>query len=76
MNSGVSYWMQELKKIEKGWSFALATADLNGGFGITLELPGTESDPTTLRAARSLVEAAIGRVADQRLIAESGRSVA
>ncbi|HEX7077762.1 MAG TPA: hypothetical protein VF363_05025 [Candidatus Eisenbacteria bacterium] len=75
-SSGVSYWMQELKKTEKGWSLALAVADLNGSSGLTLELQGIDTNPAALRAARSLVEGAIGRLADQGVLAGSGRPAA
>ncbi|MGE5176199.1 MAG: hypothetical protein ACM3JJ_07450 [Hyphomicrobiales bacterium] len=75
-SSGVSYWMHELQRVEKGWSCSLASADLNGGYGITVELQGMVSNPESLRAARSLVEAVIGRLADQNAIASTKTSAA
>lgn len=71
-SSGVSYWMQEMRKTEKAFTFALTVSDQNDGYSINLELMGAVTNPASLRAARSILEGAIGRLVDQGAAAATG----
>lgn len=75
-DSSVSYWLEELTKTQKNWSFVLSTTPIAGKTGASLDLAGQVMDLPTLRAARSLVEGTIGRLADRGIVADTGRPAA
>jgi len=75
-DSGVGHWLRELNGKSKSWSLSLMAADSNDGYLLSLESPGFDREPESLRVGRSLVEAAIGRLRDRGLLAPSQSNAA
>src|SRR5207245_9371445 len=72
LDSGVSYWLQELYKNWKGWQLSLMARGTTGEYRLTLMMPGTMLDPQGLDAGRKVLEASTRCFADRGFLASSG----
>ncbi|HEU4725266.1 MAG TPA: hypothetical protein VFU59_08200 [Candidatus Eisenbacteria bacterium] len=70
---GVMERMRALQGKRKAWTMSLFSADAAGAAQLIVDLPGTETNPGTLRAALELVEAMLGSLSRNGVIATGRR---
>jgi hypothetical protein len=67
--SGVSERMNALNALRKTWTLSLFTAEGGAATQLTLDLPGSETDPAALKAAKELVEAVLASLRQNDVLA-------
>jgi hypothetical protein len=61
-DAGVRHWLRELSRSSKGWMFTLLTGGGSDPFHLTLQGPGAVREAEALKAAHSLMVAALERL--------------